>query len=348
MTSQVGDPRFYKRSGPYTVAQVADTAGSAARSEPDRLLTGIAPLASARECDVSFLDNPRYRGHLASTLAGAVIIHPDLADCVPSTAVAMVTTQVYEGWAKVAGLFHPVPSLTPGIHPTALVAPSAAIDASAEIGPFACVGQHAQVGAGTRIGPYTSIGDGVTIGRDCRIGAHVTLSHAMIGNRVFVHPGVRIGQEGFSFASTARGLLSVPQLGRVIIEDDVEIGANTTVDRGSVRDTVIGAGSHLDNLVQIGHNVRLGRCCVIVAQVGISGSTELEDFVQVGGQAAAAGHLRIGRGAKIGAQAGVISDVPAGAVLLGSPAQPRVAFLRQVATLKRLAQRSKPEVRGDH
>jgi UDP-3-O-[3-hydroxymyristoyl] glucosamine N-acyltransferase len=179
----------------------------------------------------------------------------------------------------------------------------------------------------------------VIVGRDCRIGAHASLSHALLGARVYVYPGARIGQEGFGFASTKDGLLSVPQLGRVILEDDVEVGANTTIDRGSSRDTVIGAGSRLDNLVQIGHNVILGRCCVIVAQVGISGSTVLEDFVRVGGQAAMAGHLRIGQGAGIGAQAGVISDVVPGAVVLGSPAQPIRDFFRQVAKLKRMARR---------
>jgi UDP-3-O-[3-hydroxymyristoyl] glucosamine N-acyltransferase len=160
-----------------------------------------------------------------------------------------------------------------------------------------------------------------------------------LGARVYVYPGARNGQEGFSFAATESGFLTVPHLGTVVLEDDVEVGANTTIDRGSTGDTVIGAGSRLDNLVQIGHNVRLGRCCVIVAQVGIAGSTVLEDFVQIGGQAAVAGHLRIGKGARIGAQAGVISDVPAGAALVGSPAQPRQQFFRQVATLKRLARR---------
>ncbi len=162
------------------------------------------------------------------------------------------------------------------------------------------------------------------------------VARSLLGSRVYIYPGARIGQEGFSFATTKSGFLSIPQLGRVIIEDDVEVGANSTIDRGSTHDTVIGAGSRLDNLVQIGHNVRLGRCCVIVAQVGIAGSTVLEDFVQVGGQAAMAGHLRIGAGSQIGAQAGVISDTAAGSILLGSPAQPRTDFFRQVATLKRI------------
>ena len=162
---------------------------------------------------------------------------------------------------------------------------TARVDASAEIGPYVVIEAGAEIGPGCRIGPFVSIGQGVTIGADCRIGAHASLSHALLGARVYVYPGARIGQEGFSFATTKTGFLSIPQLGRVIVEDDVEVGANTTIDRGSTHDTVIGAGSRLDNLVQIGHNVRLGRCCVIVAQVGIAGSTVLEDFVQVGGQA---------------------------------------------------------------
>jgi UDP-3-O-[3-hydroxymyristoyl] glucosamine N-acyltransferase len=227
----------------------------------------------------------------------------------------------------------------PGIHPSAVVDGTARIDASAEIGPYVVIEADAEIGAGCRIGPFVSVGRGVQMGRDCRIGAHASLSHALLGARVYVYPGGRIGQEGFSFAPTKSGFISIPQLGRVVVEDDVEIGANTTIDRGSTRDTVIGAGTRIDNLVQIGHNVRLGRCCVIVAQVGIAGSTTLEDFVQVGGQAAMAGHLRIGQGAQIGAQAGVISDAPPGAVLLGSPAQPRKEFFRQVATLKRMTRR---------
>jgi UDP-3-O-[3-hydroxymyristoyl] glucosamine N-acyltransferase len=195
----------------------------------------------------------------------------------------------------------------------------------------------AEIGPGCRIGPAAVIGCGVVLGRDCRIGAHASVSHAILGDRVYVYPGARVGQEGFGFAVTGGGFLTVPQLGRVLLHDDVEIGANSTVDRGSAGDTVIGAGSRLDNLVQIGHNVVLGRCCIIVAQVGISGSTILGDFVQVGGQAAMAGHLQIGDGAQIGAQAGVISDVEPKARLLGSPAQPVREFFRQIALLKKLS-----------
>ncbi|MDE2065552.1 MAG: UDP-3-O-(3-hydroxymyristoyl)glucosamine N-acyltransferase, partial [Bradyrhizobium sp.] len=240
---------------------------------------------------------------------------------------------------RVAALFYPMPPRSPGIHPSAIVSDGAFVDRTAEVGPLSVIEAGAEIGPGCRIGPCTVIGGGVIVGRDCRIGAHASLSHAVLGARVYIYPGARIGQEGFGFASTKDGFLSVPQLGRVIIGDDVEVGANTTIDRGSSRDTVIGAGSRLDNLVQIGHNVVLGRCCVIVAQVGISGSTVLEDFVRVGGQAGMAGHLRIGQGAEIGAQAGVMSDLPPGATVLGSPARPLKDFFRQIAALRKMAKR---------
>jgi UDP-3-O-[3-hydroxymyristoyl] glucosamine N-acyltransferase len=303
------------------------------------MFAGVAPLQTAGQDEVSFLDNRRYAAALEQTMAGAVIVHPQMQARVPSSAIAIVTASTYEGWARVAALFHPVLPSRPGIHPTALVNRDARVDATAEIGPYAVVEAGAEIGPGCRIGPFVSIGAGVIMGRDCRIGANVSLSHALLGSRVYIYPGARIGQEGFGFATTKVGFLSIPQLGRVIIEDDVEVGANSTIDRGSTRDTIIGVGTRIDNLVQIGHNVRLGRCCVIVAQVGIAGSTILEDFVQVGGQAAMAGHLRIGQNSQIGAQAGVISDVPAGSVLLGSPAQPRKEFFRQVATLRRMTRR---------
>lgn len=333
-----GDARFFRRSGPHSLAVVAGVARGIA-NERDLLFEGVAPLQTAGSNEVSFLDNRRYASALDQTLAGAVIVHPDMAARVPVRTVAIVTTDPYAAWARVAALFYPVPPVSPGIHPSAIVAEEALVDPSAEVGPLSVIEAGAEIGPGCRIGPCAIIGSGVIVGRDCRIGAHASLSYAILGARVYVYPGARVGQEGFGFACTRDGFLSVPQLGRAILEDDVEVGANTTIDRGSSRDTVIGAGSRLDNLVQIGHNVILGRCCVIVAQVGISGSTVLEDFVRVGGQAGMAGHLRIGQSAEIGAQAGVISDIAPDAKMLGSPAQPMKDFFRQVATLKRMARK---------
>jgi UDP-3-O-[3-hydroxymyristoyl] glucosamine N-acyltransferase len=336
----LGDARFFRRSGPYSLAVVANTAHGVV-DELELLLEGVAPLQTAGRNEVSFLDNRRYASALGQTSAGAVIVHPDMAARVPAGTVAILTTEPYAAWARVAALFHPLLPKSPGIHPSAIVAEGASVDPSAEIGPLSVIEAGAEIGAGCRIGPCVVIGAGVIVGRDCRIGAHASLSHAILGARVCIYPGARIGQEGFGFARTADGFLTVPQLGRVILEDDVEVGANTTIDRGSSRDTMIGAGSRLDNLVQIGHNVILGRCCVIVAQVGISGSTVLEDFVRVGGQAAMAGHLRIGQHAQIGAQAGVISDIAPCAKMLGSPAQSKTEFFRQIATLKKMAKKDR-------
>jgi UDP-3-O-[3-hydroxymyristoyl] glucosamine N-acyltransferase len=334
----IGDARFFARSGPHPLAAVAAAAGGTA-PEADLLLAGVAPLQAAGPGEVSFLDNRRYAAALEATSAGAAIVHPDMLARVPAGTVPIVTAEPYAAWARVAALFHPAPPARPGVHPTAFVADGAALDPSAEVGPFAFVAAGAEVGPRCRIGPHAAVGEGVVLGPDCRVGAHASLSHAVLGARVHVHPGARVGQEGFGFAATGSGFLTVPHLGRVVLGDDVEVGANTTIDRGSTGDTLVGAGSRLDNLVQVGHGVRLGRCCVVVAQVGIAGSTVLEDFVQVGGQAAIAGHLRVGQAARIGAQAGVMSDVPAAAALVGSPARPRHEFFRQVALLKRMARR---------
>ena len=336
----IGNARFFRRTGPHPLAVVARAASGTA-PECDLLIEGIAPLQTAGPNEVSFLDNGRFASALKQTRAGAVIIHPDKQALVPKATVPIVTADPYVGWAQVAALFHPASPISPGIHPSAIVDKDAVVDPSAEVGPLCVIEAGAEIGPGCRVGPGAVIGTGVVIGRDCRIGAHASLSYALLGARVYVYPGARIGQEGFGFAPTKAGFLTAPQLGRVIIQDDVEVGANTTIDRGSTRDTVIGAGSRLDNLVQIGHNVVLGRCCVIVAQVGIAGSTVLEDFVQVGGQAGLDGHLKIGRGARIGAQAGVMADMPSGAEVLGSPAQPKRDFFRQVAALKQMATRHK-------
>ena len=339
-----GDRRFFARSGPLALHVIADAAGVAAggSSHQALLFDGVAPLQTAGPSHLSFLDNRQYLGLLATTRAGAVIVHPDFAARVPASAVAIVTPEPYLAWARAAALFHPAPPLRPGAHASAVIEAGVIVDPSAEIGPLAVIGEGAEIGPGCRIGPGAIIGHGVRLGRDCRIGALASISHALLGARVYVYPGARIGQEGFGFATGPAGFVTVPQLGRVVLEDDVEVGANSTIDRGSTQDTVIGAGSRIDNLVQIGHNVRLGRCCVVVAQAGISGSTVLEDFVVVAAQAGLTGHLQIGAKARIGAQAGVMRDVPAASDVLGSPAMPVREFFRTVAFLRKLALRRPP------
>jgi len=348
-----GDPRFFARSGPHDLATVLAAAGGDAVADADAatVLTGIAPLQLAAPGMLSFLDNRRYLDALKTTRAGAVLVHPALAAHVPAGTIAIRTKQPYLAWARVAALFHPAPPVRPGIHPSAVVDPSALVDPSAEIGPLAVVEAGAEVGARCRIAAHAVVGAGVVLGADCRIGAHASVSHAILGARVYLYPGSRVGQEGFGFAQGPEGFTTVPQLGRVRIGDDVEVGANATIDRGSSQDTVIGAGSRIDNLVQIGHNVQLGRCCVIVAQAGISGSSVLGDFVQLGGQAGLTGHLAVGDRARIGAQAGVMNDVPAGTEMMGAPAMPARQFFRDYATMRRMVAREQAArgaaMRGD-
>ena len=263
-----------------------------------------------------------------------------------------VTPTPYHVFARLLSTFHPQ-ALRPGsmfgsagVAPGAFVHATARLEADVTVDPGAVIGPGAEIGAGTVIGPNAVIGPGVRIGRDCAIGAGTTLSHALLGNRVILHPGARLGQDGFGFAMGATHL-KVPQVGRVIVQDDVEIGANTTVDRGASRDTVIGEGTKIDNLVQIAHNVVIGRHCVIVSGVGISGSTTLEDYVVLGGQVGVVGHLRIGRGAQIAGSSNVNRDVPPGSRWGGTPAKPVRAWFRELTTLARLAERSGKEPAGD-
>jgi len=340
--SVLGDPRFFVRAGPFSLAELEDVAGGAA-SRPEvlggRSLTGVAALQTAGPNEVAVLHNPRYAAAAERTAAGVVIVGADLAGRLPPGCVPLVVADPHQGWAHIARLFHPLPPVQPGIHPTAIVDATACVDPSAAISPYAVIGARAEIGRACQIGPGAVIGEGVVMGQGCRVGALASISHAILGERVYVYPGARIGQDGFGFAITATGFLTVPQLGRVMLHDDVEVGANSTIDRGAAHDTVIGAGSRIDNLIQIGHNVKLGRSCVMAGQSGIAGSVILEDFVQVGAQAGLAGHFTVGARARIGAQAGVMSDVPAGADVIGSPALPVREFFRNVAVLRRLARR---------
>jgi UDP-3-O-[3-hydroxymyristoyl] glucosamine N-acyltransferase len=337
----MADARFYTTSGPLTLSQLAEIAGAAIASGADgsRQFGGVAALETAGPSEVSFLDNRKYIAALAASRAGACLLRPEFADRAPPGMALLTTPAPYKAYARVARAFHPQAEEKPGIHAAAHVDPSARLAPDATVGPGAVVGARAEIGARCRIGANAVIGDGVVIGAGSRIGTNASLSHCIVGAGVLIYPGVRIGQDGFGFAPDPGGHIKVPQLGRVLIGDGCEIGANTTIDRGSAGDTVIGPGCMIDNLVQIGHNVRLGRGCVVVAQVGISGSTQLDDFVVIGGQGGLAGHLHIGQGAQIAAQSGVHRNIGPGEIVGGSPAVPILEWRRQAAVLRRLAKR---------
>jgi UDP-3-O-[3-hydroxymyristoyl] glucosamine N-acyltransferase len=331
------DPRFFASAGPQRLADILAAAGGRCDGDLERRFDGVAPLQSAGPSDVSFLDNRKYLPALQDTKAGAVVLAAAMAEQVPPGVLAIIAPTPYLGFARVAALFHPAPKPVPGIHPTAAIAAGATVGEGCEIGAYVVIGAGAKVGRDCILHPHAVVGPAVELGEGCRLHPHSSISHAIAGRGVVLHPGARIGQEGFGFAPTPDGRFeTMPQLGRVLLGDFCEIGANSCVDRGSQGDTVIGPGSRLDNLVQIGHNTRTGRGCVIVALSGISGSATLGDYVTIAAQAGVAGHIHVGAQARIGAQAGVMNDVPAKVDVIGSPAWPVKEFWRSIARLRKL------------
>lgn len=335
----MADPRFFRRAGPFRIGDLAGLCGAelADGADPDREVCDVAPLSSAGPTDLSFLDNRKYVPALERCAAGACILHPDMATRAPEGVHLLLSRTPYKSYALAAQAFYPEPPFEAGIAETAVVDASAIIGEGTLVEAGVVIGAGAEIGKSCRIGPNSVVGAGVILGDRTVIGPNASLTHCIVGSDVVIYPGVRIGQPGFGFAIDPAGHVKVPQLGRVLIEDGVEIGANSTVDRGAATDTVIGAGSMLDNLVHIGHNVRLGRGCVLAGQVGISGSTELGDLVVIGGQGGIAGHLNIGAGTQIGAQSGILRDIAPGDRVMGTPARPLRQFFREVATLEKLS-----------
>lgn len=335
----MADKRFFDIAGPFTLGQLAEMTGSELSDPVAARITvsDVSPLHVAGAEHIGFLDNKKYVDAFRETKAGACFVRPELAGFAPAGTVCLTHKNPYMAYAIAAAAFYPTPKPVAFRAATAVIDPSAVIGSDCHIGENVVIGANVRLGDRCRIGAAAVIGDGVVIGDDATIHPRVCISHALIGNRVCLHPGVVVGSAGFGFAiDPATGFHSVPQLGRVVIGDDVDIGANSTIDRGAGPDTVIGQGTRLDNLVQIAHNAKLGKYVVMAAQSGVSGSTTVGDYVMIGGQVGIAGHLNIGSFAKIAAQSGIMRDVAPKENVMGSPAVPMKQFMRQVAMQSRL------------
>jgi UDP-3-O-[3-hydroxymyristoyl] glucosamine N-acyltransferase len=344
----MADPRFFKNLGPFTLAQICEKLGIAVPAGADGALavSDVADLAGAGDRHLTFFSGVRHQREAFAASRARVCLVPQKA---PPTGARpdMVLVQVASvghAFTAIAGLFYPAKA-QPGWG-TAALAPDARIAPDVAIAPGAVIGPRAEIGSGTRIGPNVAIGPGVTIGSDCDIGANVTITHAHLGDRVAVKPGAQIGQPGFGFVSSDKGHERVLQLGRVIIQDDVEIGANNTVDRGALGDTVIGEGCKFDNLVQIAHNARLGRHCLMVAQSGIAGSAELEDFIILGAQSGVGDHAHVGAGARLAGRSATVSgqQIPGGRDYGGVPVKPIREWLREIHAVAKLGRKQDGDV----
>ncbi|HEX2215307.1 MAG TPA: UDP-3-O-(3-hydroxymyristoyl)glucosamine N-acyltransferase [Xanthobacteraceae bacterium] len=331
-----------------SVGEIAELTGAKPRAVAplDRRISGIAALDQAGPRDLSFADSPKYAYQLPDTRAGICLVAPRFAELAPACAAVLVSHEPYRAFVTVARRLFPE-TLRPSslfaaeaVASGAFVHPSARLEADVQVDPGAVVGPRAQIGSGTIVCAGATVGPAVCIGRQCSIGPGASLTAALLGDRVILHPGVRVGQDGFGYVLGAAGYQKVPQTGRVIIQDDVEIGANSTIDRGAIRDTVIGEGTKIDNLVQVGHNVVIGRHCVIVAQTGLSGSVTVGDFVVLGARVGVNNHVTVGEGAQIAAISIVNDDVPPGARWGGTPAKPVRAWIREMKTLEQLARSS--------
>ena len=338
MTDSATTPRGIGGEGPRTLTAdaIAAAVGGTVDGDAAATVTSVAPLDRAEAHHLSFLANPKYASLAAERQVGVLLVTRDLADAGRAHA-RIIVDNPHEAMLPLLPLLYPAASQQPGIHPTAVIGRGVELGDAVSIGPGVVLGDGVTIGARTRLDAYVVIGDGVRVAEDCHLYPTVTVyAGTEIGPRVRVHAGARLGSDGFGYVYRDGAHVKIPHVGRCLIESDVEIGANSTIDRGSIDDTVIGAGTKIDNLVMVAHNVRIGRLCLLMAQVGIAGSVRVEDGCILAGQVGISGHLTIGRGARLAAQAGVFGSIPAGEKWSGYPARPHKEALRAQAAMFKL------------
>jgi len=326
----------------YRLAELAGLVGGRVEGDPERVVEAIRSLETAGPRDLSFLKDPRYRGQAAASAAGALLVGPSLADAAVLGRDLLVADDPSYALARLLTVLHPEERREPGVHPTAILEPGCAVDPEAHVGPYAVIGAGSRIGAGAAVLAF------VAVGRDCAVGEGAVLHpHAVlydgteVGARSIVHAGVVLGADGFGYATHGGAHHKVPQIGRVVLESDVEVGANTTIDRAALGETRIGAGTKIDNLVQVGHNVRVGRHCILCGQAGIAGSARLGDGVVLAGQSGVSGHIELGDGVQVAAKSAALSSLAPGAVVAGIPAVEMRKWRRQTVLLARLEEMSR-------
>jgi UDP-3-O-[3-hydroxymyristoyl] glucosamine N-acyltransferase len=341
----MAQPTFFEQPPCSTLAEIAALTNAVLvdASRASQQVRGLASLDEAGPMHLTFFDNLKYEDQLATTKAGACIVSERFEAAVPAHVARVRSAQPFRAFVRLARQFYSS-ALRPqswfgieGIAPSAIIDPSAELEDGVIVEPLAVIGPGVEIGGGTVIGAGAVIGANVKIGRDCNVGARCAIQFALIGNDVLIHPGCSIGQDGFGFVFFGPdGHLKVPQTGRVLIQNHVEIGAGTTIDRGSLRDTVIGEGTKIDNQVQIGHNVTIGRRCLLAAQIGLAGSLTIGDNVALGAKVGINNHLKIGDGAQVTAMSAVKDDIPANGRWGGHFAKPTKQWFREIVAVERL------------
>jgi UDP-3-O-[3-hydroxymyristoyl] glucosamine N-acyltransferase len=352
----MAQPIFLKQPPSSTLADIAAQTKAVLvdLSRSGQVIKGLASLDEAGPAHLVFFDNLKYADQLASTNAGACLVHPRFEARVPKHVAVLRSAKPFHAFVGIARAWHE-DALRPhswfdneGIAPSAIIDPSAHLEDGVIVDPLAVIGPRVEIGAGTVIGAGAVIGADVRIGRDCNVGARTAIQFALIGNNVLIHPGCSIGQDGYGFIFFGpEGHLKVPQTGRVLIQNNVEVGSGSTIDRGSLRDTVIGEGTKIDNQVQIGHNVTIGRHCLLAAQIGLAGSLTIGDNVALGAKVGINNHLRIGDGAQVTAMSAVKDDIPPNGRWGGHFAKPTRQWFREIIAVEQLVQGSATDPKGE-